>query len=278
MASTSSSVVLNDGNRMPVFGLGVYKAAPGESTYNAVLSALTSGYRHIDTAAYYRNEVDVGRAIVDSCVPREEIFVTTKLQSMGFGASINHDRTLAELRNSLDKLKLKYVDLYLIHSPNDKANRLDQWRALELAKKEGLARSIGVSNYGIHHLKELEEVATIPPATNQVEIHPWLTREPLVAYCQSKGILLTAYSPLAKARKMNDPKLQALAAKYKRTAGQLLIRWCLERGHVAIPKSTRAARIAENMNSDFAMDPVDVKAMSSWNCEMATGWDPTVSA
>mmetsp|Transcript_15834 Transcript_15834/g.31618 ORF Transcript_15834/g.31618 Transcript_15834/m.31618 type:complete len:291 (+) Transcript_15834:102-974(+) len=276
--STGGSVLLNDGHRMPLFGLGVFKAEPGESTYNAVASALAAGYRHVDTAAYYRNEADVGRAIADSGLPREEVFVTTKLQSMGFGRPINHDRTLAELRASLSKLGLEYVDMYLIHSPNDKANRLDQWRALEAAKRQGLAKSIGVSNYGAHHLQELERHATVMPATNQVELHPWLTREPLVRYCHSKGIVLTAYSPLAKARKMGDPKLQALAQKYNRTPGQLLIRWCLERGHVCIPKSTRASRIAENADADFYMDPLDVEAMSAWDCGMVTGWDPTVSA
>jgi len=274
---SQASVQLNDGNLMPMFGLGVFKADPGQSTYGAVLCALKAGYRHIDTAAYYRNEADVGKAIHDSGIPREQIFVTTKLWT-GFGPPIDYDGTLAALTASLAKLKLQYVDMYLIHSPNDKANRLAQWRALEAAKKSGLAKSIGVSNYGIHHLQELEKVATILPATNQVELHPWLTREQLVAYCQSKGIVLTAYSPLAKARKMADPALLAVAKKYERTPAQILVRWCMARGYVTIPKSTKETRIKENMEVSFDMDPADVKMMNSWNSNMLTGWDPTVNS
>lgn len=274
---TQTSIVLNDGNRMPIFGLGVFKAEPGPSTYNAVLCALNSGYRHIDTAAYYRNEADVGRAIKDSGVPRDQIFVTTKLMSMGFGGAINYEGTLVALRDSLTQLQLDYVDMYLIHSPNDKRNRLEQWRALEAAQAAGLAKSIGVSNYGIHHLQELERVAKIQPATNQIELHPWLTREELVSYCQKKGIVLTAYSPLAKARKMNDCKLQTMTAKYQRSPAQILIRWCLEKGYVTIPKSTNEMRIRENMSVDFEMEPGDVGSMSLWNCNMTTGWDPTRS-
>jgi diketogulonate reductase-like aldo/keto reductase len=241
------------------------------------LPLVAQGYRHIDTAAYYQNEADVGRAIAASGVAREEIFVTTKLQVMGASSQLDYDHTLAALRSSLDKLGLRYVDMYLIHSPNDKANRLAQWRALQAAKEQGLAKSIGVSNYGIHHLEELLASAKVVPATNQVELHPWLTREALVAYCQKKGVVLTAYSPLAKARKMTDPGLLSLAAKYGKTPGQVLIRWCLERGHVTIPKSTREERIRENLDAAFAMDPADVEAMNAWNCGMVTGWDPTVS-
>jgi len=277
-AMATTSIQLNDGNMMPAFGLGVFKAQPGQSTYTAVATALKSGYRQIDTAAYYGNEADVGKAINDSGIPRDQIFVTTKLMSMGFGGNYDYEGTLAALRTSLNKMKMQYVDMYLIHSPNDKGNRLDQWKALEAAKREGLAKSIGVSNYGIHHLEELMRVATMPPATNQIELHPWLTREPLVAYCQSKGIVLTAYSPLAKARMMNDPKLATLARKYQRTPAQMLIRWTLERGYVTIPKSTKEARINENMNIDFQMEPADVTEMSSWDRNMVTGWDPTVSS
>jgi len=276
-SSVNFSVKLNDGNHMPRLGLGVFKAEPGQSTYSAVLCALKSGYRQIDTAAYYRNEADVGKAIADSGIDRSEIFVTTKLWT-GFGGPIDYNGTLAALQDSLKKLKLEYVDLYLIHSPNDKHNRLEQWRALESAKRAGLVKSIGVSNYGIHHLKELERVWTVPPATNQIEVHPWLTREELVAYCQSKGIVVTAYSPLAKARRMSDPKLLHIAAKYQRTAAQVLIAWSLQLGFVCIPKSTKEPRILENLDAFFTMDPADLKTISSWNANMLTGWDPTQSA
>jgi len=256
----------------------VFQATPGEPTYEAVKAALAMGYRHIDTAAYYRNEADVGRAIRDSCIPREEIFVTTKLMSMG-ASGLDYPRTLAALQESLSKLGLEYVDLYLIHSPNDKKNRLDQWRALEHAQETGLARSIGVSNYGVQHLRELAAVARVVPATNQVELHPWLTRDELVTYCEGNGILLTAWAPLAKARKFGDESVLGLARKYKCTPAQLHVRWSLQRGFVCIPKSVNPERIAENMGFEsIEISDADIEHMNSWNSNMTTGWDPTRSA
>jgi diketogulonate reductase-like aldo/keto reductase len=240
-------------------------------------SAIESGYRHIDTAAFYANEGDVGRAVRDSGVAREQIFVTTKLASMG-GTPYDYDATLQALEESLRLLGFDYVDLFLIHSPNDKKNRLHQWRALEKAKELGLVKSIGVSNYGIHHLEELMRTANVLPATNQIELHPWLTRTDLVSYCTQKGIVLTAYSPLAKARKMSEPALLKLAAKYGCSGAQLLIRWCLQRGYVTIPKSTKPSRIAENRNVDvFEIEETDMVVMDSWNRDFVTGWDPTKS-
>lgn len=270
--------MLNDGNTMPQFGLGVFQASPGDDAYNAVRTALAEGYRHVDTAAYYRNEADVGKAIKDSGIARDEIYVTTKLMSMGFGGNHGYDGTLTELKRSLQKLGMDYVDMYLIHSPNDKSNRLQQWQALEFAKKTGLARSIGVSNYGIHHLKELETVATVVPATNQVELHPWLTRDELVKYCESKNIVLTAWAPLVKARKFQDSGVLSLANKYNCSAAQLHVRWSLQRGFVCIPKSVKPERIRENMGfTGFEISPDDMALMNSWNTGMNTGWDPTRS-
>eukprot|EP00960_Hanusia_phi_P040170 754285-Hanusia_phi.AAC.1 len=269
--------VLNDGGRMPRLGLGVFRSEPGPATFHAVLTALQLGYRHIDTAAYYRNEQSVGEAIRASGIPREEVFVTTKLASMG-PSGYDYEGTMRALKESLRQLGMSYVDMYLIHSPNDKQNRLEQWRALEDAKTAGLARSIGVSNYGIHHLEELEKHCRLMPATNQVELHPWLARPELVSYCKSKGIVLTAYSPLAKAAKMSDREVVALANKCKCTPAQLLIKWSLQQGFVTIPKSTNPDRIRENMQVEsFDIAEEDLLKMKSWDCYMTTGWDPTRS-
>ncbi|EKX48599.1 hypothetical protein GUITHDRAFT_159492 [Guillardia theta CCMP2712] len=269
--------ILNDGRSMPRLGLGVFRSEPGPTTFHAVLTALQLGYRHIDTAAYYRNEESVGEAIRASGLPREQVFVTTKLASMG-ASGYDYEGTMKALKDSLRRLGMDYVDMYLIHSPNDKKNRLEQWRALEDAKAAGLARSIGVSNYGIHHLEELEKHFKTLPATNQVELHPWLARKELVAYCTEKGIVLTAYSPLAKASKMADAEVLTLASKHKCTPAQVLIKWSLQQGFVTIPKSTNPARIKENMQVDsFELSEEDLVKMKSWDCYMTTGWDPTRS-
>lgn len=178
---------------MPVFGLGVYQARRGGETYAAVLEALKQGYRSIDTAAVYGNEEDVGRAIRDSKVPRSEIFVTTKLWNSDHG----FERCLAALPASLSRLGLFYVDLYLIHSPV-RGLRVETWRAMEVLLAAGKTRAIGVSNYGIHHLKELFAVCKVRPAVNQIEISPFLTREELSGFCRQEGIYVEAYSPLTK--------------------------------------------------------------------------------
>jgi methylglyoxal/glyoxal reductase len=255
----------------------------GNETYDAVLFALRSGYRHIDTAELYRNEADVGRAIKtftsESGVDRGEIWVTTKLwpQDRSF------DDVKAALDDSLRRLSLDYVDLYLIHSPNDKKNRREQWRALTELQQEGKARSIGVSNYGIHHLEELFASSDVKPCVNQVELSPFLPRQDLARFCSQHNIAIEAYSPLTKAVRLSDPRVTQVAAKYGATPAQLLIQWCLQHDYITIPKSVNEGRIVENMmaSSVFGSEgkvgiaPEDLEIMQSWDEGLVTGWDPT---
>jgi len=270
---------LNDGNTIPLLGLGVFRTAPGETAYNAVLAALKAGYRHIDTAALYKNEEDVGRALRDSGVQRSEVFVTSKLWAMGLpdGAS-GYEYALQEAEKSLRRLGT-YLDLYLIHSPHHPSARLDMWRALVELKQSGRVRSIGVSNYGSHHIDEIiASGSSVVPAVNQVEVHPFLLRDELAEYCLAKGIWVEAYSPLAKARKMDDPTLARVAAKHRRSVAQVLIRFSLQKGYITLPKSEDPKRIVDNANVfDFELPLEDVQALNSLDIHLVTGWDPTVS-
>lgn len=256
----------------------------GSETYNAVLFALRAGYRHIDTAEIYRNEEDVGRAIhtfiAESGVKREDIWITTKL----WPNNRNYNTVKTALRDSLRRLALDYVDLYLIHSPKDKKYRVEQWKALTDLQREGLAKSIGVSNYGIHHLEELFAASNVYPAVNQVEISPFLPREDITRFCADHNIAVEAYSPLTKAVRLSDPKVVEMANKYAVTPAQLLIQWCLQHNYITIPKSVHEGRIMENLmtSSVFSSDgksgikSEDMDSMTSWNDGLVTGWDPTI--
>ncbi|KAI3645259.1 hypothetical protein MP228_011423 [Amoeboaphelidium protococcarum] len=269
---TQGQIQFHDGNTIPVIGLGVWKASQGEA-YKAVLHALKVGYRHIDTAAAYENEEDVGRAIADSKIPREEIFVTTKLATSG-QKDIDSARTA--FKTSLKKLGLDYVDLYLIHSPQV-GPRLESWKALVQLKKEGLIKSIGVSNYNIHHLKEIEKAGLELPVINQIEMHPYLykTRKELVDFCNEKKIVIEAYSPLTHGKKIKDEKSTKMANKYGKSNGQMLIKWCIEMNFVVIPKSVNESRIEENFNvMDFKLKPEDLDEMNSWDENLVTCWNP----
>jgi len=267
---------MNNGLEIPVLGLGVYRTEPGESTSNSVSSALKIGYRHIDTARLYGNEESVGKAIRESGIPRNQIFVTTKLWDSDHG----YDSTIAACEKSLKKLDIEYIDLYLIHSPNPgKEKRLSSWKAMEKMVEEGKVKSIGVSNYGIHHLKELfDSKPKILPAVNQVEIHPWLTRNKIVDYCQENNIIVEAYSPLTKGQKLNDPTLKKMASKYNKSTAQILIRYGIDRGMVTLPKSVHENRIKDNAEVfDFKLDNEDMKTLNSLDVYLVTGWDPTVA-
>lgn len=262
---------LRDGRKIPRLGLGVYQARAGEETRSAVRAALELGYRHVDTARIYRNESDVGQAIKESGLPREEIFVTTKLWNSDHG----HQRALSACRESLKRLGLSYVDLYLIHWPVPEL-RKDTWRALVELQQEGLCRSIGVSNYMIHHLEELQSSSPVLPAVNQVEISPFNLRAELTAYCHAKNIAVEAYSPLTQGMRLDHPAVAAVARKRGRSAAQILIRWSLQRGLVVLPKSTRTERIRENAAVfDFALDPEEMGALNGLDEKLVTGWDPT---
>jgi diketogulonate reductase-like aldo/keto reductase len=238
-----TKVKLNNGVKMPIFGLGTYLTRKGKETQDAVLHALEAGYRHIDTAKMYGNEKDVGEAVRRSGVPREDVFITTKLWNSDHG----YDRTIAACEKSLKTLGLSYVDLYLIHWPVEDL-RNESWKALERLLKEEKCRAIGVSNYMIWHLEELLENSSTVPAVNQVEFHPYLYQKDLLEFCQSHNIQLESYSPLTKGEKLNDPRLSAIASKYSKSPAQVLIRWVLQRGIVVIPKSARKERIYEKLS------------------------------
>ncbi len=253
----NSRIILHDGNRMPLFGLGVWAAQSGQETYDAVLYALKTGYRHIDTAEMYGNEKDVGKAVVDSGINRADVFVTTKLWDSGLG----YDHALKAFDISLQKMNLDYVDLYLIHWPEN-GSQLKIWRALERIKKEGRTRSIGVSNFAPKYLKELLVVDSEHPVVNQVELSPFLQQKHIYSFCQKENIHLTGYCPLSRGNRFNDSNLSRIAKETKKSAAQVMIRWALQRGHTVIPKSVSPARIEENANVfDFNLNNAQMKIL-----------------
>lgn len=256
---------------MPILGLGTYMTRKGRSTYRAVVHALHSGYRLIDTAKVYGNEKDVGDAIRDSKIPRDQLFITTKLWNLDHG----YNSTIKACEESLESLGLDYLDLYLIHWPV-KNLRLETWKAMEKLLSEQKCRAIGVSNYMIWHLEELMENADVIPAVNQVEFSPYLYQKELLEFCRKHGIRLEAYSPLTKGRKLNDPKLIAIARKYYKSPAQILIRWALQHDVVVIPKSSDTRRITENINVfNFSLSSEDMEALDNFNEDLRTSWDPS---
>jgi len=268
----SSRITLHDGNSMPLFGLGVWAAQSGKETYDAVLSALKAGYRHIDTAEMYGNEKDVGAAVNDSGLKREEVFVTTKLWDSGLG----YDHALKAFDVSLQKMNLDYVDLYLIHWP-EKGSQLKIWRALERIKKEGRSRSIGVSNFAPRHLKELLVEGSEHPAVNQIELSPFLQQEHIYSFCQKENIHLTGYCPLSRGNRFDDPNLSRIAKEMKKSAAQVMIRWALQRGHTVIPKSVSPVRIKENANVfDFNLNNEQMKILDGLEEGLRFCPDPAV--
>ncbi len=267
-------VRLNQGAEMPMLGLGVFQAPAGTATRDAIAWALDAGYRHIDTAAMYGNEADVGAAVRSSGLPREEVFVTTKLWHTDHG----FESAQAAARKSLERLGLSYIDLYLIHWPRAKApaDRLDSWRALEKLQREGLCRSIGVSNYTVRHLEELATHAGVVPAVDQVEFHPFVYNPELLAYCERHGIRLEAWAPLARGRYFDHPTVRAVAQSHGRTPPQVLLRWGLEHGVIEIPKSVHRERIIENAQVfDFVLDASELASLDALRGGSRVGlWDP----
>jgi diketogulonate reductase-like aldo/keto reductase len=288
-----AKISLNDGRKIPQLGLGVWRISNGRKCEAAVRTAFEAGYRHIDTASLYGNEESVGAAVRGSGIPRGEIFVTTKLWNS------DHANPERALETSLRRLKLDYVDLYLIHYPV--RERLRSWRALEKLRQQGKARSIGVSNFTIRHLTELLAQTDAVPAVNQVEFHPYLYQRELLEFCVARGIVIEAYSPLTQGERLNDRKLVAVAKKYpsasakpsaKRTiftilsaasesggtksAAQILIRWAIQHNLVVIPKSANADRIRENADVfDFEITAGDMRTLDGFNENLRTCWDPT---
>ncbi len=267
--SLPAHIELNNGVRMPVLGLGTYLMEP-ERARRSVLDALSLGYRHIDTASFYGNEREVGEAIRESGIDRDEVFVTTKVWNDDHG----HYRAKEAFRRSLSLLGMDHVDLYLIHWPMP--GRLETWKALESIYEEGGARAIGVSNFMPRHLDELLERGSIAPAIDQVEMHPFLQRNDVLDRCRRSGIAVEAYSPLARGRHLDDRTLAAVASRNGRTPAQVMIRWCLQRGVAAIPKTTSRERMKENLESlDFVLPPEDMATLDKLERNSrTTTWDP----
>ncbi|TPX37561.1 hypothetical protein SmJEL517_g00451 [Synchytrium microbalum] len=261
----TQSITLNDGNNIPVI-------AKGKECAQAVTWALQAGYRHIDTAQIYGNEEQVAAGILASGVPRSEIYITTKVYWNS--SSVTQQDTIQKCEESLRKLKTDYVDLYLIHAPQP-GTRKETWLALESLKKAGKAKSIGISNYGVHHIKEMDEYATIVPAVNQFEVHPFLAQDDVVAECKARGIAVEAWGSVTRGRDLEDPRLVAIAGKYGKTSAQILLRWAVDQGYIIIPKSVHKNRIIENQDVfDFKLDEGDLKEMATFNVNSATGWVP----
>ncbi|MBN1836524.1 MAG: aldo/keto reductase [Spirochaetales bacterium] len=265
-----STVALANGVEIPWVGLGVYLSKQGRETEQAVRWALEIGYRHIDTAALYENEEDVGKALRASGVPREEVFVTTKVWNSDQG----YEKTLAAFDASRRKLGLEVVDLYLVHWPV-KGKYRDTWRALEKLYAEGKVRAIGVSNFLVHQLEDLLGAAEVPPMVNQVEFHPFLVQKPLLEFGRRKEIRHQAWSPLTRGQMLQHEAISAVARKHGRTNAQVLIRWDLELGVVTIPKSVHRDRILENSRVfDFELDAEDMARFESLDSGTRIGPDP----
>lgn len=277
MKSLKDCVTLSNGVQMPCVGFGTYKTPDGEVCINAVKEAIKCGYRHIDTAAVYGNETGVGQAIKECGVPREELFVTSKVWNDVRG----YDNTIKAFEETMKKLDLEYLDLYLIHWPVPKAYRdtwetenRETWRAMEDLYKQGKIKAIGVSNFKPHHIESLLKTATVKPMVNQIELHPGELQEDKVAYCKENGIVLEAYTPLGRGKLAIVKEMQELEKKYNKSFAQLCIRWSLQHGFVPLPKSVTPSRILENTKIfDFAISDEDMKVIDAITYEGCKGKD-----
>ncbi len=259
MLDIHSTVSLNDGHEIPLLGYGTWQVE-GADCVRGVREALQAGYRHIDTARVYANEAEVGQGLRDSGIPREQVFVTSKINTGDFPRA----KAQAALDDSLSKLGLEYLDLYLIHWPQDE-HMMEAWEVLQKARDAGRIRSIGVSNFTVERF----EKAFFPrtgevPAVNQIELHPFWTRHALRDYCDGKGIVIEGYSPLARAEKLDDPTLRKIAARHGKSAAQVMIRWQIQQDIVVLPKSSHAERIGQNADVyDFTLDAEDMKTLDA---------------
>lgn len=265
------SLTMNDGRSIPQIGFGVWQV-PDEVVTDATLTAFECGYRHVDTAALYYNEGGVGRAIAQSGLPREELFITTKVWNTDHG----YDKTMAAMDKSLGLLGLDYVDLYLIHWPSPATgDYVDTWRTLLELHEQGVARSIGVSNFHVHHLERIIDEFGVLPVLDQVELHPWLPQAQIRAFNAEHGILTEAWSPLASGGLVDDPVITAIGAAYGKTAAQVMIRWHLQLGNVVLPKSVTPSRIRENIDVfDFTLSEADMQAIDALENGHRTGPNP----
>ncbi|KAH7355622.1 NADP-dependent oxidoreductase domain-containing protein [Pyrenochaeta sp. MPI-SDFR-AT-0127] len=278
--SLASRTKLPNGLSMPTIHLGVYLTS-GKETYQAVRWALEAGYRGVDSAQMYHNESEAGKAVLDflsseantDSLTREDVHFTSKLAS-----NSAYDAARKAIKRSVKECGLGYIDLFLLHSPyGGKKARLESWRAVEDAINDGEVKIGGVSNYGVKHLQELlDSKPRIPPAVNQIEVHPFNTRTDITSFCQEHDIVVEAYAPLVRALRMKHPKIVSLSKKYGCTPGQLLVRWSLQHGYVPLPKSVKQARIVENSQiGGFEIEDADMKTMDGLDEYLVTDWDPT---
>jgi diketogulonate reductase-like aldo/keto reductase len=268
--SISSRLTLARGGAIPVLGCGTCHLHGAEAV-RAVRLAIATGYRLIDTASLYENEREVGEGVRSSGVPREDVFVTTKLwnDSHGYRAALD------AFEESSARLGLGYVDLYLVHWPEG-GRRMETWDALVELQRAGKARHIGVSNYTVRHLKELMDSSSVVPSVNQVEFSPFLFQRELMEFCRSKSIVLEAYSPLIRGEKLGDPRLREIAARRGRTPAQVILRWNIQHGVVPIPKAADPRHVRENAAVfDFELSPDEVRALDSMDEDHRECWDPS---
>ncbi|MCU7556262.1 aldo/keto reductase [Macrococcus capreoli] len=270
----SNTITLNNNVEMPMLGLGVYKVSE-EEMQSVVDAAIKAGYRAFDTAHFYFNEASLGKALNNSGIPREELFITTKLWNDDQG----YDKTKAAFNASLEKLGLDYIDLYLIHWPcPDNDLFIESYQAMEALYAEGKIKAIGVANFKQHHLEKLLSVAKVKPVVNQIEFHPVFNQSELQAYCEAHDIKVTAWSPLMRGGELfNNEILKSIAEKYQKTVAQIIIRWHIDCGRIVIPKSSNPDRIAENFNVfDFELSVDDIREIDSLNTNTRQFRDPDV--
>jgi 2,5-diketo-D-gluconate reductase A len=266
-------ILLNNGQAIPQFGFGVFQVPPPD-TAAAVSTALQAGYRHIDTAEMYQNEAGVGEAVAASGLPRDEVFITSKLSN----AAHRPDDARRAFDATLEALGTDYVDLFLIHWPLPTlydGDYVSTWQTLEEFYRAGRARSIGVSNFQPHHLRRLHQDTEITPAVNQIEVHPYLTQDDVRQFCADHQIAIEAWSPIAQGKVLDDPTIGAIAKATGKTPAQVVLRWHIERGDIVFPKSVTAARVKENIDIfDFELTGEQVEAISALNRDDRTGPDP----
>ncbi|WP_067726207.1 aldo/keto reductase [Oceanobacillus damuensis] len=264
------TVTLNNGIKMPGFGLGVYKVENGQTVINAVKTAIEHGYRSVDTASFYDNEEGVGQGIRETGISREEIFITSKVWNEEQG----YESTLKAFDRSLEKLGTDYLDLYLIHWPV-KGKYKETWRAMEELYADGKVRAIGVSNFHLHHLQDLMQDSKIKPAIDQVEYHPHLSQPELREFCEMENIQLEAWSPLKRGKLLDEPTLRRIAEKHGKSIAQVILRWDIQNNVVTIPKSVTDKRIIENADIfDFILKDVEMEEINSLNINDRTGTNP----
>lgn len=266
-----NTVKLSNGVLMPGIGFGVYQTKSGKETENAVEWALEAGYRHIDTAMIYGNETSVGKAVKKSGIPRDSLFITTKL----WNEDIRKERVDQAFEKSLENLGLDYIDLYLIHWPAQGFEKA--WKVMEELYNKGKIKAVGVSNFQIHHLKELEKVSALKPMVNQIESNPVFNNQDLINYCKNENILVEAWSPLGGTGTsiLGIQELESLGKKYNKSPAQIVIKWHLQRGVVPLPKSVHRERIFSNIDVyDFTLDSRDIELINSLNRNTRVGPDP----